>query len=200
MEGGTRISRLWTSSASSTANDKAGSYNGDGRQMYTSRDADAPVSVTGCDEKEDVPPKPPPKDKLYPSSSPYASTSKGQPSQVSLIPPISMPSTPVLDTTSTPRWYNIMGGKSPMASQLSLVTPQSAPVTTTTKSKFRLPRLKKRPSNEPGPSGSAGSSSALSSRAGTDEIYSQASCPEDSISSPWGFQVSKGSNDTMCIS
>ncbi|KAG8852605.1 hypothetical protein FRB96_008604 [Tulasnella sp. 330] len=187
---GPRLSRLWTSSAPTFAMDKATlSLNGDGNQPYPIGLDTA--SVTERHEKDDAPPKPPPKDTFYSSSSPYASMSKAQQSQASLAHLASpMPSPLVPDGTPTPRWYNRTGSKSPMASQSSLVSPQSAPVATTSKSKFRLPRLRKRPSNDPGPSGSGGSGSPLS-KAEVDENDrppSNASCPDDSISSPWGFQ------------
>ncbi|KAG8889027.1 hypothetical protein FRB98_006075 [Tulasnella sp. 332] len=186
----TRLSRLWTSSAPTFAIDKATlSHDGDGSQPYPI-DLET-ASVTERHEKDGAPPKPPPKDTFYSSSSPYASTSKAQRSQASLAHPASpMPSHPVPNATSTPRWYNRTGSKSPMASQSSLVSPQSAPVATMSKSKFRLPRLRKRPSNDPGPSGSGGSGSPLSKVEvdENDRPPSNPSCPDDSISSPWGFQ------------
>ncbi|KAG9005672.1 hypothetical protein FRB93_009598 [Tulasnella sp. JGI-2019a] len=152
------------------------------------------ASPTETDMKDNLPPPPPPKDTFYSSSSLYASTSKAQLSQTSLLPSraATQPTPTTPRSNATPKWYNLAtGGKSPAGSQTSLTLPQTSLVSKPSKSKFRLPRLRKRPSTDPGPPDSSEGSSIASSRPDTRENgegSSQSLHHDDGISSPWGFQ------------
>lgn len=191
MDGSGVFSRIWTQPSHSNGQPQNTKSKDKGRLILVTP-SDAASAVFDEDDDDLVPPKPPPKDFGY---SPYSSSLAPR-SQSSLLPPKSQPNTP---HTVSSRWQNLAShalevshkigaavhGVSPASSQTSLVppTPNSPPVgsSSQTKSKFRLPKLKRRLST----SRTTGSGSSWPGE--DDQTTSMTS--EAEVSAPWGFYV-----------